>query len=283
MTTSPAARPASSAARKVRARRVGFRFDDREVARHYVGGDIALSHMTSVMSAGFPAGEEAFIRSVRFFKDELTDPVLKEQVAGFIGQEMTHGREHRNLNRRLQQLGYPTEAIDRRNEEILRRMEKYLPPIFALAMTAAAEHGTALMAENVLGRDEVQALAYDEEVRRLLNWHAFEELEHKAVAFDVYRAVGGPEWIRIAAMIFNLLQAPIVVTMAMSASLGTDPAARNRVRVARSLARLPRSPVFRHSIGRTLRYLRPGFHPDDIKTNALLEKWRVELFGVESA
>ncbi len=112
MTTSHAPRPASSAARKVRARRVGFRFDDHEVARHYVGGDIALSHMTSVMSAGFPAGEEAFIRSVRFFKDELTDPVLKEQVAGFIGQEMTHGREHRNLNRRLQQLGYPTEAIE---------------------------------------------------------------------------------------------------------------------------------------------------------------------------
>ncbi|MDT7579644.1 MAG: hypothetical protein QOK35_908, partial [Pseudonocardiales bacterium] len=35
MTALHAHRPASSAARKVRARRVGFRFD-HEVARHYV-------------------------------------------------------------------------------------------------------------------------------------------------------------------------------------------------------------------------------------------------------
>jgi len=278
--TAIASRPATAAARKVRARRVAFDFD-RPVTHHYVDHDIVMSHLTSVLSAGFPEGEEAFIRSVRFFKDQLTDPVLKEQVAGFIGQEMTHGREHRNLNRRLHELGYPTEEIDQRNGEILRRMEKFIPPIYALAMTAAAEHGTALLAENVLGRDEVQALAYDEEARRLLNWHAFEELEHKAVAFDVYRAVGGPEWIRIAAMVMSLLQAPLLLTQAMAASLSTDPAARNPLRVARGVARLPRSPLFRHTLRRAFAYLRPGFHPDDIKTDALLEKWRVELFGTD--
>jgi predicted metal-dependent hydrolase len=26
-------------------------------------------------------------------------------------------------------------------------------------------------------------------------------------------------------------------------------------------------------------YFRPGFHPDDRDTRALLERWRVELFG----
>jgi predicted metal-dependent hydrolase len=275
-------RPATARARTVRARRVAFHFE-HPVEKHYVDNDIVMSHLTSVMSAGFPEGEEAFIRSVRFFRDQITDPVLKEQVAGFIGQEMTHGREHRNLNHRLHEMGYPTEEIDRRNGEILRRMEKFVPPIVALAMTAAAEHGTALLAENVLGRDEVQALAYDDEVRRLLNWHAFEELEHKAVAFDVYRAVGGPEWIRIGVMALSLLQTPLLLTQAMTASLSTDPAARNRVRVARGFVRLPRSPLFRHTLRRTIAYLRPGFHPDDIKTDALLEKWRAELFGAEDA
>ena len=268
--------------RVVRARHVSFDFD-RPVRHHYVADDIALSHLTSVMSAGFPEGEEAFIRSVRFFKDQITDPVLKEQVAGFIGQEMTHGREHRNLNHRLHEMGYPTEEIDRRNGEILRRIEKFVPPIVALAMTAAAEHGTALLAENVLSRDEVQALAYDDEVRRLLNWHAFEELEHKAVAFDVYRAVGGPEWIRIAVMVLSLVQSPILITQAMAASLATDPTARNAVRTTASLLRVPRSPIFRKTLKRTLAYLRPGFHPDQNKTDALLERWRAELFGDNGA
>ena len=280
--TRPPSRPATAAARPVHARRVTFRFADRAVARHYVGGDIALSHITSVLSAAFPEGEESFIRSVRFFRDQITDPVLKEQVAGFIGQEMTHGREHRNLNRRLQELGYPTDLLDRRNRAQLMWVERYLPPLLHLALTAAAEHGTALLAQNVLGRDDVQALAYDEEVRRLLNWHAYEELEHTAVAFDVYRAVGGPEWLRIVAMLVLTLQAPVVASQAMTASLASDPAARNRLELARSLARVPRSPVFRRSARRWLAYLRPGFHPDDIRTDRLLEKWRLELFGAEA-
>ena len=33
----------------------------------------------------------------------------------------------------------------------------------------------------------------DPAVRDLFLWHALEESEHKAVAFDVYRAVGGSE------------------------------------------------------------------------------------------
>jgi uncharacterized protein len=30
-------------------------------------------------------------------------------------------------------------------------------------------------------------------------------------------------------------------------------------------------------------YLRPGFHPDDIDTGQLLERWRQELFGTDGA
>src|SRR5947209_17407226 len=124
MTTAPAQtvrRPATARARTVRARRIAFHFE-HPVEKHYVDHDIVMSHLTSVLSAGFPEGEEAFIRSVRFFKEQITDPVLKEQVAGFIGQEMSHGREHRNLNHRLHEIGYPTEEIDQRNGEILRRI-----------------------------------------------------------------------------------------------------------------------------------------------------------------
>ena len=47
--------------------------------------------------------------------------------------------------------------------------------------------------EVLLTDPEVRELCGHEGVRDLLLWHALEESEHKAVAFDVYRAVGGGE------------------------------------------------------------------------------------------
>jgi uncharacterized protein len=266
--------------RYVKARRIRFRFaQDAPLLHHYAGNDVAMSHLTSILSAAFPAGEEAFIRSVRHYADRITDPVLKEQVKGFMGQEMTHGREHRNLNETLQEMGYPTKFIDELGKR-LESLEKVVPPILPLAMTAAAEHYTATLAERVLSSPDVQALGTDAETMSLLNWHAMEELEHKAVAFDVYRAVGGSEALRIATMglIFTTSFALVVIGLIFSMSF--DPEARRRpLHSARRIAALPRSPLIKGMAPTLLKYLRPGFHPNDIHTEELLTRWQQELFG----
>ena len=89
-------------------RRIRFPFGDPQpINRHFVEGDIAFSHLIAVLSAAFPPGEESFIRSVRRFSDRVSDPVLKKRVAGFIGQESVHGQEHRRLNEKLIEIGYP--------------------------------------------------------------------------------------------------------------------------------------------------------------------------------
>ncbi len=66
----------------------------------------------------------------------------------------------------------------------------------------------------------------------------------------------------------------------MTLSLRRDPYARRHpLRLAREAYTLFRGPLFK-GLGRELaQYLRPGFHPDDIDTAALLDQWRVELFG----
>ena len=115
--------------------------------RHYVDGDLVMSHVVAVLSATFPPGEDFFVRSVRNFSDEITDPELKQQVAGFIGQEVTHGREHRELNRRLQEMGYPTHRVARFVKGSLADAEKRVPAKLRLAYTAALEHYTATIAE----------------------------------------------------------------------------------------------------------------------------------------
>ena len=87
-------------------------------------GDPVSSHFLALLSATFPAGEDGFVRSVRTYRDQITDPALRRDVAGFIGQEATHGREHRVLNERLAELGYPTERFGHMMERMVRLRER---------------------------------------------------------------------------------------------------------------------------------------------------------------
>lgn len=269
-------------------RRIRFRFGDaRPMKRHFVEGDIVLSHLTALLSAIFPPGEEGFIRSVRRFADQVTDPVLKKRVAGFIGQESVHGQEHRRLNEQLVAMGYPVVRLfmfdhNSRRHRLIVRGENRLPGYLQLAMTAAAEHYTATLAQRML-TDEMQAIPGDPEVRQLLNWHAVEELEHKSVAFDVYRAVGGPEWIRIAVMGVTYVLTIPVVTGGVMVSIMTDPFGWRLITVLRQTIGVFRGPLLKGVMADLRKYMKPGFHPDDIDTTELMEQWRQELFGTEGA
>lgn len=265
-------------------RRIRFRFDDSDSSgKYFADGDLVLSHFLAGLSGGFPAGEESFIRSVRRFADRVTDPALKKQVAGFIGQESTHGQEHRRLNAALVEKGYPIRWQD--SEAVHRwriRTEERTPAIVHLAQTAALEHYTAVLAERILSTDEIQAIPGSPEVWNLLNWHAVEELEHKSVAFDLYRAVGGSELIRIAAMAVVIAATVPLIALGLALSLAGDPAARRQpLRTLRGITTLYRGPFFRGFLRDAAVYLRPGFHPDDVDTVALLDLWRSRLFGSE--
>jgi predicted metal-dependent hydrolase len=274
--------PATVPPRAVRTRRIAFSYPPASLDRHYVAGDLVMSHVVSVLSAMFPPGEDYFVRSVRHFAGQVTDPELTKQVAGFIGQEVTHGREHRTLNERLQQLGYPTRRVDRMVTAGLRRNERMLPPGVRLAMTAALEHYTATLAETLLTDPRAQALLGETEVRSMLLWHALEESEHKAVAFDVLRQVVGDERLRIRVMRLTTFAFLLSVAGHTALSLLGDRAAYDVRRLARSLADLRHSPFLSRDVIRRIRdYNRVGFHPDDNDASALLERWRTELFGAE--
>ena len=266
--------------RSIRTRRMTFGYPQVGSRKHYVQGDLVMSHIVSVLSALFPEGEDFFIRSVRHYAGQITDPGLTRQVAGFIGQEVTHGREHRELNERLQQLGYPTRRVDRFTKAGLGRNERWYGPRFALAMTAALEHYTATLAEVLLSDPRARELLGDSEVREMLLWHALEESEHKSVAFDVYAAAVGDERVRVRAMRFVNVTFLAAIATHTALSLAADRAAYNPVRLIRSVAGLRHSPFLsREVVGRIREYTRPGFHPDHLGGAEQVEAWRAELFG----
>jgi predicted metal-dependent hydrolase len=269
--------------RRIPTRRISFEESLRTVPEHFAAdGDLIQSHVAASLSAVFPDGEDFFVRSVRHYRNQITDPELKKQVAGFIGQEAMHGREHRAFNDRLAELGYPVKRIERLTAKGLALRTRFAPPAANLAATAALEHFTATLAELVLSDEEVQRLFGHDEVRNLFLWHALEETEHKAVAFDVYKAVGGTERMRVWTM--NFFRYAFVIGMAVQvvATLLGDRATYRRGNLRRSWKAFRRSPLVSKDLWLQLKdYNRPDFHPDDRSTDDLMERWRAQLFGTE--
>lgn len=137
----------------------------------------------NALSATFPRGEAFFIESVKAFRDG-TPPRLEAEIRDFIKQEVNHSREHLAFNRAAQAAGYNLSGIDAHVTKML-DMTKGRPPIVNLAATMALEHFTAIMAHMLLTNPEMLAHA-EHDVAAMWRWHAVEEIEHKAVAYDTY-------------------------------------------------------------------------------------------------
>jgi predicted metal-dependent hydrolase len=284
MSTQLASRPAVPV-RSISVRRPDLDYAGAELPKYFVSDDIVRSHIAAMLSAVFPEGEDFFVRSVRSYRDQITDPELKEQVKGFIGQEALHGREHRAFNERLQALGYPTRFTDRRVKVGLGLLAKVAPKRTQLAVTAALEHYTATLAE-VLLRDEAARNEFTaEEIRTLFTWHALEETEHKSVAFDVFQHVCGKRYVRVGTMYGAHVGFLVGMSAAVGLSVLLDREARRHPRaLLRSVAGLRTHPFFQRDVLRRLRdYDRADFHPDDHDTAALLARWRAELGDLRTA
>ena len=164
-----------------------FRFPPEHILDWHAEG----AHVTqffNTLSLYFPEGEKFFIQSVRYYRDQITDPVQQEAVAGFIGQEAMHGREHRVFNALMDDAGLPARSIEEISTGRLKMAHQFFSPAMQLSMTIALEHLTAIMAADLLRRPQVLGGSHPDYLR-LWRWHALEETEHKAVAFDVWKTV----------------------------------------------------------------------------------------------
>lgn len=181
----------------LKVRQMDFALND--IPEFWYDNDPFKTLLLSALSGGFPAGEHFFIHSIRHFQDQIKDPELRQAVRAFIGQEAHHSKEHAVLNDLMIKHGYSIDRIDRGVAFAMKWYKTYLSPARQLAHTAAVEHFTALMAEEYLfNTDELDKM--DSRLAPLWAWHAIEETEHKAVAFDVYKTTVNNEWIRVSQM-----------------------------------------------------------------------------------
>ena len=185
---------------EVKPRQVDFGFDDN-LDTYFFDNDAFKTSLIAALSSVFPEGERFFIRSVRNYQDQIKDPVLRQQIRGFIGQEAHHGKQHEEINELFEKLGYEVKLFDRMTKRDMQTLGRLLPKAHQLAVTTGLEHFTAILAHQILS-DEKVTEGMDEKVKNLFFWHAVEETEHKAVAYDVFQEVSGSYFIRTLVMLF---------------------------------------------------------------------------------
>ena len=247
----------------------------------WLANDAFLTAVFNGMSITFPAGEKFFIDSVRHYGNEVTDPKLKEHIRGFCGQEGFHRREHQLYNETLcSARGYDLEKLEGKLTKRLAWAQKNLTPLQNLAITVAIEHFTAVLAELLLSSDSIMNKA-DPSMRELWRWHAAEEMEHKSVAFDVYRAVGGSEALRIAVMKRASFFIGLELTRALFYILRKDGQLLNLKLWFNGLAGLfGKQGAFSGGMKPYKEFYAEGFHPWQQDTQQLLVDWSAETAAV---
>lgn len=238
---------------------------DGDIPKYWFANDAFKSRFFDAMSTIFPEGERYFISCVRDYRDQVTDPQLLQEIRDFMRQEAQHGMVHTEYNNRLKAQGIDVDMLEKTLKHLLFGViRKHLPAAVTLADTAAAEHMTAIMAHGFFERKEVLAHG-DKRMRAMYAWHAMEEIEHKAVAFDVMQKVAKVGYLRrVLAMALVTIGFNIHALLITRYMLKVDGFSRwQRIKLfAKGLAWIfgPGGlymPIFGHYI----QYYKPGFHP----------------------
>lgn len=272
MTTSTTNRPESGMTYMPTLRNLRFNLDPQKIAT-WNKGSIHLSQFMNSLSLFFPVGERFFIDSVRNYRDTVSDSELKKAVSAFIGQEAMHGREHDEYNGALFDRIPATRKMEAFVAGLLRQVQR-LPKSWQLSATIALEHFTAILADALLTEPRILEDA-DIRYSRLWLWHALEETEHKAVAYDVWVGVMGKGpyayllragGLLVASVVFWSIAVPFYLRVIFHEKQLTNlkgwgqlfQYAFGGIGVLRKLA------------GPWMDYFRPSFHPWDHDNRALL-------------
>ncbi len=259
---------------------------DAPAGRWWMGADPVATAFFDALSATFPLGERFFMDAVRRYRG-MASPVLSGQISAFLAQEAVHSREHAFFNKQIADHGFDVAAMEARTKAIL-DFARAQDPIEQLGATVALEHFTAILAHAIL-RDPRHLAGAPEEAKAMWRWHAIEEVEHKAVAYDTFLAAtrslsGLRRWVlRVLTMVVatRLLFSTVGANMADIFTADGINRPRTWWRVMGFLAVRPG--ILRQVFGPYVTYFLPGFHPWRHDDRALAARAALSLVGAEAA
>ena len=245
--------------------------DLSKVPRHWLAGSPVATAVSNGINMLFPHGERFFVRSVHYYLEQIEDPQLRAQVKAFFKQEGHHASAHDDFNAVLRAQGFRIDKFLGRYKKISSWVEKLMPAKINLAGTAAAEHYTAILAHGAFTKGVLDAL--DPSMQLLLAWHAAEEIEHKAVAFDVLQQIDPSYAVRMAGLAYATVMLGMFWVWASAMLMAQEKLGwRQILRELRAGGK--QDPVVRNVFLAGIRqYIRRDFHPRQNADEHLAAEW----------
>ncbi len=196
-------------------RRPDFDFEglDHEVPRVWHPAGIGPTAFLEALSAMAPVVEGFFIDDARRLLRRVTDEARRAEGDAFLRQEAAHAGMHANFNRLLVRWGVPVDSIA---DSALRwfAIVDWTSSDLRSAVAMAGEHFLGEIGNAILSRPELLD-GVDPRIARLFRWHGYEEVEHKAVLFDVFHAARGHGLYTYGVRIAGLWIAVVLLALAL--------------------------------------------------------------------
>lgn len=157
--------------------------------KYWFNDDPVKTLHANTLTASIPYGEQFFIACVLPYVKTIKDKTLRKNAIQFAKQELNHSKEHFRLFLKTVKPFYPRLKVKNNlYQKLFQGVALIVGPKIRLSMVAAMEHFTAVTGELYI-REPERLGGIDERIYLLWQWHFIEEIEHKAVAFDILQLV----------------------------------------------------------------------------------------------
>lgn len=259
----------------------------------WIPGQPFASYVLNVSHLVLPPGELWFCRIFNQSLGYIDDPTLKNNVKGFIHQEGMHAKSHRNILQEFEHQGLDFRPSKQRlngifqgllGDKALGKYEMRGKMVFRwlrmrVGIIAAIEHITCVLGNWILNNHQLAQHKADPAMLEILKWHGAEEVEHRCVAFDLYRHFGGGYWSRNVWFVLVLMVILLTWKRGTQVFLQQSEPERTRgygFRAYLRASRLGLVPPVLYLCRQFLRYLKPGYHPmsegNEVQARQVLSK-----------
>lgn len=236
--------------------------------------DVKTYHFNA-LAIFLPQLEKMLVLSLKKALQEVHCQKLHSEVASLVAQEAIHGRAFAQY---CQKIVFSHYACPKQYSlwffRVLAGLLNKCSRTFHYALSAAGEHFTAIAADLFL-RQPAWFNGVLPAHSAIWRWHCIEEIEHKAVAFDVYQATNGNYMIRVFGMIMMTCFFLLLYIKPIWFMMKQDKKHFNFAFYRRAFHYYwGKGGLFRALAKPFWDYFKPSFHPNNHQNDELISGWK---------